>query len=68
MFGEGWLGLGLSGVSNEFANGLSVVAQHYLLHLFRDKLVESKSRVIIVSSGAVRLVPQTGMSRSWYLT
>ncbi|EAQ84816.1 hypothetical protein CHGG_08830 [Chaetomium globosum CBS 148.51] len=32
-----------------------LAAQHYLLHLFRDKLVESKSRVIIVSSGAVSL-------------
>ena len=42
----------------------AVVAQHYLLHLFRDKLVESKSRVIIVSSGAVRFVGQTGMFES----
>ncbi|KAH6842702.1 hypothetical protein B0I37DRAFT_407712 [Chaetomium sp. MPI-CAGE-AT-0009] len=38
---------------------LARLTQHYLLHLFRDKLVESKSRVIIVSSGAVRLVGQT---------
>ncbi|KAK0632491.1 hypothetical protein B0T14DRAFT_415283 [Immersiella caudata] len=32
------------------------LAQHYLVHLLRDKLVESKSRLIFVSSGAVRQV------------
>ncbi|KAK0740160.1 hypothetical protein B0T18DRAFT_330965 [Schizothecium vesticola] len=32
------------------------LAQHYLVHLLRDKLVESKSRVVFVSSGAVRQV------------
>lgn len=32
------------------------VAQHYLTHLFREKLVESKSRVVVVSSGAIRRV------------
>jgi NADP-dependent 3-hydroxy acid dehydrogenase YdfG len=35
------------------------LAQHYLLHLLRDKLVESKSRIIFVSSGAVRNVKDT---------
>jgi len=32
------------------------LAQHYLVHLLREKLVESKSRVVVVSSGAVRQV------------
>lgn len=31
-------------------------AQHYLTHLFREKLVESKSHVVVVSSGAIRRV------------
>lgn len=35
-------------------------AQHYLTHLFREKLIESKSRVIVVSSGAIRRVSDTG--------
>jgi NAD(P)-dependent dehydrogenase (short-subunit alcohol dehydrogenase family) len=30
------------------------LAQHYLVHLLKDKLVQSKSRIIFVSSGAVR--------------
>ncbi|ROT38265.1 NAD(P)-binding protein [Sodiomyces alkalinus F11] len=33
------------------------LAQHYLVHLLRDKLVESRSRLVFVSSGAVRNVP-----------
>ncbi|KAK4451530.1 NAD(P)-binding protein [Podospora aff. communis PSN243] len=32
------------------------LAQHYLVHLLREKLVESKSRLVFVSSGAVRQV------------
>ncbi|KUI65485.1 WW domain-containing oxidoreductase [Cytospora mali] len=32
------------------------LSQHYLTHLLREKLVASNSRVIVVSSGAVRLV------------
>lgn len=36
------------------------IAQHYLTHLLREKLVASKSRVIIVSSGAVRRVTDPG--------
>ena len=35
------------------------LAQHYLVHLLKDKLVESKSRIIFVSSGAVRGVTDT---------
>lgn len=31
-------------------------AQHYLTHLLREKLVASKSRVVVVSSGAIRMV------------
>ena len=38
------------------------LAQHYLVHLLRDKLVESKSRVVFVSSGAVRQVEDPSMS------
>lgn len=37
------------------------LAQHYLVHLLRDKLVESKSRVVVVSSGAVKQVEDPGM-------
>ncbi|KAM5345857.1 hypothetical protein ACJ41O_011718 [Fusarium nematophilum] len=33
------------------------LSQHYLVHLLREKLVESKSRIVFVSSGAVRNVP-----------
>lgn len=32
-------------------------SQHYLVHLLREKLVASKSRIVVVSSGAVRSVP-----------
>jgi len=32
------------------------LSQHYLTHLFREKLVASKSRIIVVSSGAIRMV------------
>ncbi|KAL6875079.1 hypothetical protein J3F83DRAFT_771362 [Trichoderma novae-zelandiae] len=31
-------------------------SQHYLTHLLREKLVESKSRIVFVSSGAIRRV------------
>ncbi|KAH6711878.1 hypothetical protein BKA61DRAFT_611742 [Leptodontidium sp. MPI-SDFR-AT-0119] len=32
------------------------LSQHYLLHLLREKLVESKTRIVVVSSGAIRMV------------
>lgn len=32
------------------------LSQHYLVHLLRDKLVASKSRMVVVSSGAIRNV------------
>lgn len=32
------------------------LAQHYLVHLLRDTLVESGTRIVFVSSGAVRYV------------
>ncbi|KAL2149265.1 hypothetical protein VTH82DRAFT_8613 [Thermothelomyces myriococcoides] len=32
------------------------LSQHYLVHLLREKLVESNSRVVFVSSGAIRQV------------
>ncbi|CAM1508988.1 Fc.00g027270.m01.CDS01 [Cosmosporella sp. VM-42] len=35
------------------------LSQHYLVHLLREKLVESKSRIVVVSSGAIRNVPDT---------
>ncbi|PFH57868.1 hypothetical protein XA68_14462 [Ophiocordyceps unilateralis] len=38
-------------------------SQHYLIHLMRDKLVASKSRVVVVSSGAIRNVPDTTVLR-----
>ncbi|EGR45235.1 uncharacterized protein TRIREDRAFT_68755 [Trichoderma reesei QM6a] len=31
-------------------------SQHYLTHLLREKLVESKSRIVFVSSGAIRRI------------
>jgi hypothetical protein len=34
-------------------------AQHYLLHLLREKLTASKSRVVVVSSGAIRGLTDT---------
>lgn len=34
-------------------------AQHYLTHLLREKLVASKSRIVVVSSGAIRMVSDT---------
>lgn len=38
------------------------IAQHYLTHLLREKLVESRSRVVIVSSGAVNMVKESSIS------
>ncbi|KAM0248168.1 hypothetical protein ACHAP5_003549 [Fusarium lateritium] len=32
------------------------LSQHYLVHLLREKLVDSKSRIVFVSSGAIRTV------------
>jgi len=32
------------------------IAQHYLTHLLKDKLIESKSRIVVVSSGAIRRI------------
>ncbi|KAI0467799.1 hypothetical protein F4859DRAFT_492696 [Xylaria cf. heliscus] len=32
------------------------LSQHYLLHLLRPKLEQSKTRIVVVSSGAVRMV------------
>lgn len=29
-------------------------AQHYLVHLFRETLAASQSRIVVVSSGAIR--------------
>lgn len=35
------------------------LSQHYLVHLLENKLVESKSRIIFVSSGVIRNVKDT---------
>ncbi|KAI8634008.1 hypothetical protein F5Y19DRAFT_196650 [Xylariaceae sp. FL1651] len=32
------------------------LSQHYLLHLLRPKLEQSKTRIVVVSSGAIRMV------------
>lgn len=37
-------------------------AQFYLVHLLRDKLTASKSRIVFVSSGAVTAVSDPSMS------
>ncbi|KAK4155604.1 WW domain-containing oxidoreductase [Chaetomidium leptoderma] len=37
------------------------LSQHYLIHLLREKLVESKTRIVVVSSGAVRRVSDVGV-------
>ncbi|KAI5458612.1 hypothetical protein BGZ63DRAFT_362116 [Mariannaea sp. PMI_226] len=37
------------------------LSQHYLVHLLREKLVESQSRIVFVSSGAIRNVPKVGV-------
>jgi NAD(P)-dependent dehydrogenase (short-subunit alcohol dehydrogenase family) len=39
------------------------LSQHYLVHLLRDKLVESRSRIVFVSSGAVRNADPAAMDR-----
>ncbi|KAL2752398.1 hypothetical protein ACRALDRAFT_1077700 [Sodiomyces alcalophilus JCM 7366] len=39
------------------AHVVNHLAPHYLMHLLREKLVDSHSRVVFVSSGAVRNVP-----------
>lgn len=38
------------------AHVVNHLSQHYLMHLFREKLVASHSRVVFVSSGAIRVV------------
>ncbi|KAI1637431.1 hypothetical protein F4809DRAFT_640487 [Biscogniauxia mediterranea] len=35
------------------------LSQHYLIHLFRQKLEESHSRIVVVSTGSVRRLPHT---------
>lgn len=40
------------------------LAGHYLLHQLEDKLVESASRVVVVSSGAIRRVPDPSVVES----
>ncbi|KAF7561161.1 hypothetical protein G7046_g2982 [Stylonectria norvegica] len=53
------------------------LSQHYLVHLLREKLVESESRIVFVSSGAVRSVPDirtiekdltAGSDTAWFTT
>jgi hypothetical protein len=35
---------------------INEIAQHYLTHLLKEKLIESKSRIVVVSSGAIRRI------------
>jgi NAD(P)-dependent dehydrogenase (short-subunit alcohol dehydrogenase family) len=37
------------------------LSQHYLVHLLRNKLIASKSRIVFVSSGAIRGIKDTSM-------
>lgn len=37
-------------------------AQHYLTHLLKGKLIESKSRIVVVSSGAIRRITDPSKS------
>ncbi|KAM7203635.1 WW domain-containing oxidoreductase [Naviculisporaceae sp. PSN 640] len=37
------------------------LSQHYLTHLLREKLVASKARIVVVSSGAIRRVDDTSV-------
>ncbi|GAB1316106.1 hypothetical protein MFIFM68171_06316 [Madurella fahalii] len=37
------------------------LSQHYLVHLLREKLVASRSRIVFVSSGAIRRVEDTSV-------
>jgi hypothetical protein len=39
-------------------------AHHYLMHLLKSKISESNSRVVFVSSGAVRMVPDEYIRKS----
>lgn len=46
----------ISSACNKLTDSL-LKAQHYLVHLLREKLAASKARLVFVSSGAVRNVP-----------
>ncbi|AEO64404.1 uncharacterized protein THITE_2040692, partial [Thermothielavioides terrestris NRRL 8126] len=50
--------VGDGGVRGRWSDAVVVnhFAQHYLLHLLREKLVESKARIVVVSSGVIRQV------------
>ncbi|KAH8882173.1 short-chain dehydrogenase/reductase [Thozetella sp. PMI_491] len=39
------------------------LSQHYLLHLLREKLVESKARIVVVSSGVIRNADEKSLDR-----
>lgn len=36
------------------AQVVNQLSQHYLIHLLRNKLIASKSRIVVVSSGGIR--------------
>ncbi|TQS31745.1 hypothetical protein Golomagni_07970 [Golovinomyces magnicellulatus] len=40
---------------------VNYLSQQYLIHILRPKLEESKSRIVFVSSGAIRNVPDTSV-------
>ncbi|KAF7299774.1 hypothetical protein HMN09_00983300 [Mycena chlorophos] len=41
---------------------VNVISQHYLIHLLREKLVASKTRIVIVSSGIIRTFSEASSS------
>ncbi|KAM0345937.1 hypothetical protein ACHAPU_005990 [Fusarium lateritium] len=57
-------GLGGTGADGPGPNGskwcephvVNHLSQHYLVHLLKEKLAEDKSRIVFVSSGAIRIV------------
>ncbi|KAF7299781.1 hypothetical protein HMN09_00984100 [Mycena chlorophos] len=40
------------------------LSQHYLMHLLREKLVASKTRIVFVSSGAIRMISDPSLLES----
>ena len=52
---------GQGGAGHVTDKRLAYAAQHYLTHLLREKLIASKSRIVVVSSGVIRTVKDTGV-------
>lgn len=45
-------------LSGRSAKCLDTAAQHYLMHLLREKMSVSHSRIVVVSSGLIRSVKE----------